>query len=200
MARRSGYVTYIDSGPAPLVNTLYWGPPVLPGLPQKALNVNLGPLTNVSSISLAQDALSTTLVETKVKDRITGQETPVLAILPTRPPLGLAPTALANAGALRTVSMRTSGLNTIQAFARAQAMLDASSDDALQVSGTLDSVKYNDVLKARGLVDLRGAGFSFDGTWLVRSVTHRIARGGYSQDFTLSRSELGALSPFVRVA
>jgi len=200
MARRVGYVTYIDAGPAPMMNTLYWGPPVMPGLPQKALNVNLGPLTNVTGISLSQDALSTTLVETKVKDRLTGQETPVLAIMPTRPPLGLLPTSVVNAGAQRTVSMRTSGLNAMQAFARAQGLLDASSDDAVQVSGTLDSVTYNDVLKARGLVDLRGAGFSFDGTWLVRSVSHNISRGGYTQDFTLSRSELGAVSPFVRVA
>src|SRR5206468_616620 len=86
MARRAGYVTYVESGPAPLVNTLYWGPPVVPGLPQKALSVNLGPVTNVTNLSLSQDALSSTLVETKVKDRLTGQETPVLAVMPTRPP------------------------------------------------------------------------------------------------------------------
>jgi hypothetical protein len=200
MAERHGYVTYIEAGPAPLSNTLYWGPPVLPGLPQPALNVNLGPLTNVGGVSFGQDALSTTLVKTAVKDRITGQEMPVLAIVPTRPPLGAIPTYATNATSLRTVSMETSGLNTMQAFARAQGMLDASADDAVRVSGTLDSVKYNDVLKARASVDLRGAGFSFDGTYQVRSVTHQISRGGYTQDFTLSRAELGALLPVVRVA
>jgi hypothetical protein len=198
MAKRSGYVTYVDAGPAPLTNTLYWGPPVRPDLPQKALNVNLGPVTNVTNVSLSHDALSTTLVETKVKDRLTGQEVPVLAILPTRPPLGLMPTALRNAGSLRKVSMETSGLNAIQAFARAQGMLDESTDDAVMVSGTLDSVKYNDVLRARAPVDLRGVGFSFDGSYLVRSVTHQISRGAYTQDFTLSRAELGAKLPFVR--
>jgi hypothetical protein len=172
----------------------------MPDLPQSALSVNMGPQTNVTNLSLAQDALSTTLVETKVKDRITGQDTPVLAIMPSRPPLGLVPTSIAQAGSQRTVGMSTSGLNIMQAFARAQGLLDESSDNAVTVSGTLDSLRYNDVLRARALVDLRGAGFSFDGTWLVRSVTHNIGRGAYTQDFTLSRSALGAMSPFVRVA
>ena len=200
MAGRYGFVTYIEAGPAPLSNTLYWGPPVRVGLPQKALNVNLGPITNVSSVSLSENLLASRLVATKVKDRLTGKDMPVLAIVPTRTPLGLVPTTLTNLSMTRQVGMETSGLNVMQALARAQGLLDASSDDAVMVSGTLDSVAYNDVLRARAQVDLRGAGISFDGTYVVRGVTHRIARGAYSQDFTLSRSELGALTPIVRVA
>ena len=87
-----------------------------------------------------------------------------------------------------------------QALGRAQAMLDASSDETISASGTLDSLKYNQVLKARQPVDLRGAGASFDGAYLVRSVTHNISQGNYTQDFTLSRNEIGAKSPVVRVA
>lgn len=200
MAGRYGFVTYIEAGPAPLSNMLYWGPPIRVGLPQKALNVNLGPITNVRSVLLSENLLASRLVATKVKDRLSGQDMPVLAIVPTRTPLGALPTTLTNLSMTRQVGMETSGLNVMQAFARAQGLLDASSDDAVTVSGTLDSVVYNDVLKARALVDLRGAGFSFDGRYVVRSVTHTIARGAYSQDFTLSRSELGALSPVVRVA
>ncbi len=96
--------------------------------------------------------------------------------------------------------METSGLSAMQALARAQGELDASSDDTITVTGSLDNVAYNDVLIARATVDLRGAGYSFDGSYMVRSVTHRIGRGGYTQDFTLYRSELGALLPVVRVA
>jgi hypothetical protein len=200
MAGRFGHVTYVEAGPVPYANRLYWGPPIRPAAPQKALNVNLGPLTNVSNISFADDALSTTLIESSVKDRITNKDIPVLAIVPTRTPLGLVPTTLARSGSTRVASIDTSGLNAMQAFARAQAALDASSDDAVTVTGTLDSLKYNDVLRAREPVDLRGAGVTFDGTYLVRSVTHRIARGSYTQDFSLSRAELGAKLPFVRVA
>lgn len=198
MAKRHGYVTYVEAGPAPFTNTVFWGPPIRPELPQCPLSVNLGPLTNVSNINLSQDALSTRLVEGLVKDRLTGKEVPVIAIFPTRPPLGLVPEAASNAGKLPKKPVETSGLSAAQALARAQAEVDLSSDDAITVSGTLDSVRYNDVLRARALVDLRGAGFSFDGTYRVRSVTHRIARGSYQQDFVLSRSETGAKLPVVR--
>jgi hypothetical protein len=52
-------------------------------------------------------------------------------------------------------------------------------------------------LRARGLVGVRGAGFAYDGNYFVRSVTHDIARGSYTQSFTLSREGTGALLPVV---
>ena len=198
MADDFGYVTYVKAGPVPLTNTLYWGPPVVPALPQKALNVNLGPQTNVSGVGFAHDGLAITLVNSTVKDAMTGTAMPVIAQLPTRPPLGLLPNALAEYPYLRTVGMDTTGLSTVEAFSRAQAILDRSTDDSISVTGTLDSLRYNDVLRARELVDLRGAGYSHDGTYLVRSVTHSIGRGRYTQAFNLSRAELAAKSPIVR--
>ena len=62
MAQRYGYVFYVTPGPAPLVNTAYWGPPVRVGLPQRALSVNMGPDTNVDAISFRYDALAPTMV------------------------------------------------------------------------------------------------------------------------------------------
>jgi hypothetical protein len=198
MARRHGYVTYVEAGPVPFVNRLYWGPPNRTELTQSALNVNLGPITNVTNAAVSHDALATELVQAKVKDRLTGEEVPVMALFPSRLPLGLVPEVLSNAGKLRTKPIPTSGLNAMQAIARAMAELDLSSDDAITVTGTLDSVRYNDVLRARAKVDLSGVGFSFDGTYDVRSVTHRIGGGRYDQEFVLGRGELGALVPFVR--
>ena len=144
-------------------------------------------------------ALATTTIETMVKDRITGQTIPVIALMPTRPPLGLVPEYVTHFGKQREVSIETSGLSFSQAMARAQAKLDRSSDDTITASGTLDSVKYNGVLRARATVDMRGAGFKHNGTYLVRSVTHNISAGNYTQDFTLSRAELGPKLPVVRV-
>jgi hypothetical protein len=200
MARRHGYVTYIEAGPAPFMNQLYWGPPNRTGLTQAALNINLGPITNVTSASIAHDGLATEMVQGKVKDRLTGEEVPVVAPMRTRPPLGLVPESVTNAGKARTKPIETSGLSAMQATARAMAEVDLCSDDAITITGTLDSVRYNDVLRARATVDVRGAGFTFDGTYDVRSVTHRIGRGRYDQDFVLGRAELGALVPFVRPA
>jgi hypothetical protein len=181
------------------MNRLYWGPPGILGLPQKTLSVNLGPETNVSNISFGHDALATTVVQGFVKDRLTGKTIPVLAMVPSRPPLGLVPENLTQFGKQRRIPILTSGLNMAQASARAQAVLDRSTDDTISASGTLDSLKYNTVLRARAPVDLRGAGASFSGSYLVRSVTHNISQGNYTQDFALSRNEIGPKSPNVRV-
>ena len=55
LAERHGYVFFIESGPAPFVNTLYFGPRIRPGIQQKTLSVNLGPETNVTDLSLTDN-------------------------------------------------------------------------------------------------------------------------------------------------
>ena len=198
LARHHGWVTYIEAGPGPGINAAYWGPPAILELQQKSLNVNLPPITNVTSFQAQQDALAPVAVESQVQDRLLGQTLPVAALFPLRPPLGAVPDAFVHAGKLRKKKILTSGLSAVQAAARAFAEADRGSDDANKLTGTLDSLRYNDVLRARAPVDVRGAGYTFDGKYLVRQVTHHIARGSYTQDFTLSRGETGALAPFVR--
>jgi hypothetical protein len=51
------------------------------------------------------------------------------------------------------------------------------------------------VLRARGVVGMRGAGWSYDGLWYVRKVEHELAMGGYGLGFTLAREGHGALTP-----
>jgi hypothetical protein len=58
-------------------------------------------------------------------------------------------------------------------------------------------LRYGRVLKARGLVGVRGAGDAFDGLYYVRSVTHSIKRGEYKQSFSLSRNGLLSVVPKV---
>jgi phage protein D len=82
-------------------------------------------------------------------------------------------------------------------MARAQAVTDASSDSVLSANGTLDALRYGGLLKPRGLVGLRGAGFTYDGSYYVKSVTHSISRGDYKQRFTITRDGLGSLTPAV---
>jgi hypothetical protein len=85
----------------------------------------------------------------------------------------------------------------MQALTQAQAETDSSTDNVITVSGELDAARYAALLKPRGLVGLRGAGYSFDGFYYVKSVTHNIRRGEYKQSFTLTREGLGAISPVV---
>jgi hypothetical protein len=199
MAERHGYVFYVEPGPAPFTNTAYWGPPMRLGVPQKALSVNLGPETNVNSVSFQSDANAPTLVAGQVQDRQTGQTMPVQTFASLRlPPLAAMPAILVNQPNVRTTRFDGSGLNTMQAFARAQGMTDASTDHVLTVTGELDAVRYGDTLKARGLVGLRGAGYSHDGLYYVKNVTHVLQRGDYKQRFTLTREGFGSTTPIVR--
>jgi hypothetical protein len=89
-------------------------------------------------------------------------------------------------------------LNYAQAFARAQATTNASMDNVLTASGAVDGARYGDVLEARGLVGVRGAGYNHDGLYYIKSVKHTISRGQYKQQFTLTREGVGATLPVVR--
>ena len=70
----------------------------------------------------------------------------------------------------------------------------ARSAEAVTATGSLNVVRYGQVLKARRLVGLRGVGDAFDGLYYVKSVTSKIKRGEFKQDFTLTRN--GLISTF----
>ncbi len=192
LAERHGYVFYITPGPAPLLNTAYWGPPDYLDISQPALSVNMGPYTNVNSINFQYNGLAPNKVTYKHNDteqtveRIT--RTPLLA----GKPAPLKRTAFFSG---------TDRLNTRQVEIRAQAMVNKSLDEVVTASGELDALAYGRLLQSRGKVDLRGVGQSYDGTYYVKSVSHKInVRGGeYKQSFSLTREGLGTLSPFVRI-
>jgi hypothetical protein len=195
MADRHGYVFYVSPGPAPFMNMAYWGPPPRLGVPQRALSVDFGPETNVDSISFRTNALAPTRVTGNIQDRTTNQAVPVQTFASTRPPLSSQPALLAQSS-VRTTQLRSSGLNAMQAFARAQGITDASTD-VLTAEGQLDALRYGDLLQPRGLAGLRGAGYAHDGFYYVKRVKHSIARGEYKQQFTLTREGSGSISPAV---
>ncbi len=196
MAQHYGYVFYIIPGPVPLSNTAYWGPPERIGIPQQALSVNMGPQSNVKSINFRNNALSPTLFSGNVQDSDTNQSMPVQTFTSTRPPLSSQPALLTQSCVRQRQFRAEAGLNTMQSFARVQGMTDASTD-VITVNGELDALRYGDLLQARGLVGLRGVGYNYDGKYYVKSVTHTIKKGEYSQRFSLTREGVGAISPVV---
>jgi hypothetical protein len=182
------------------MNFAYWGPPVRSGIPQRALSVNVGPETNVESINFSYNALAPTIVKDEIQDRLTNQKLPVITFIGTRmPPLALMPALPFNLPNVRTSLLDNAGngLNYMQAYARAQGVTDKSLDNVVTAQGELDALRYGDLLKPRALVGLRGAGFTYDGMYYVKSVSHAISKGQYKQRFTLAREGTGALTPVV---
>lgn len=201
LAAQHGYVFYVQPGPGYLVNTAYWGPPPRTGAPQRALTVDMGPATNVETISFQYDALAPTLVVGFVQDAITELDVPVATIGPsvTRlPPLASQPALPTNLPFARYRQFTGTGLNALQAYDCAQSVTDQSTDQVVTVQGTVDAVRYGAILQAPGIVGVRGAGYSYDGNYYVKRVSHKIRRGEYKQEFTLTREGVGSLVMEVR--
>ena len=192
MGERNGFVFYIE----PLTfgaNTAYWGVENRLGLPQPRLTLGQGASTNLKSLHFSQDALAPVSASGTFVEPITKTAIPI----PPLPSLRIPPLALSPTPAMRKVLMRdTSNQNPAQAATSALART-TNTPDAVTGEGEIDSVRYGSVLRARKLVNVRGAGLSYDGTYYVKRVTHTITRGDYKQSFAISREGTGALLPIV---
>lgn len=199
MGQRFGYVFYVEPGPLPGMNIAHWGPPARAGLPQRALTVNQGPEMNVDSISFAYNGLAPTIVKDEVLDRYTDTSIPVETFISLRlPPLAAMPALPFQLPNVRTSLLeQNTGLSVMEAYARAQGITDKSVDGVVTAQGELDALRYGDLLEARGIVGLRGAGFTYDGLYYVKSVSHAISKGQYKQRFSLTREGTGAITPVV---
>jgi hypothetical protein len=199
IGERFGHVFYVEAGPAPGANIAYWGPPKRAGLPQRALTVSMGPQTNVESINFTYNGLAATIVNDEIQDKDLNVKIPVMTFVSTRlPPLALMPALPFQLPNVRTELLdQGSGLTVMEAYSRAQGISDKSVDSVVTAQGELDALEYGGVLKPRGIVGVRGAGFTHDGLYYVKSVSHSISKGQYKQSFSLTREGTGPLTPVV---
>jgi hypothetical protein len=193
LAQRNGFVFYVE--PVTVgVNKAYFGVENRLSLPQPALSMNMGTHSNVNSLSFTQDALAPTgtqgsFVEPTMRITIPIPALPSLKI----PPLSVMPVAAQRTTIQRETASQNAGLAATTAVAAV-----TNAPDAVTGTGEVDAALYGNVLRARQLVGVRGVGFSYNGNYYVRRVTHHIEPGKYTQSFTLSREGTGALLPVVR--
>jgi hypothetical protein len=201
LAERHSFIFHIKPGPSPKQSTGYWGPLEYDGTPQKALTVNSGAATNVESFNVADDALKPTVVFGTVRKDNAAQVTPIdIAQSSFKTTLAKNSRLTSDPSFVRKLRLIYSGVSVAEAQAMAQSMTDRSTEQVLRVSGSLDTFRYGSLLKAPGIVGVRGAGYSYDGNYYVRQVTHRITRGEYKQDFVLTREGPGSKTQTVRTS
>jgi len=195
LARRNGYVFYIQPGPLPGQSVAYFGPDINVPVPQRALSVNMDAFTNVESLSFSLDGLAKKITILTILDPVT-HRIPIPIPLPNidilKPPLGLRPTPPAKI----EFHDNSARLNPTEAAREILSFL-MNNSTAISGNGTLDVLHYGQVLRARTLVGVRGAGLAYDGLYYVDSVTHNIKKGEYKQSFSLSRDGLISNTPMV---
>lgn len=199
LANRYGYVFTLRPGAVPLTNTAYWGPPKRVGIPAPALTVGNSTFVNVDQLVFMQDGRAAFQVSGLIPGPL--EETPALPILALEPTL-LPPLALKSPFPLSSLlGMRlptgSDGFDEIRAMGFAQGRVNKSSTAVARAEGELNVEKYGSILRAGGLVGVRGAGMTFDGNWSVEEVHHKLKRNEYRQAFKLARDGTEPLLPVV---
>lgn len=194
LATEVGHVFYIEPGPAPGTSIAYFGPEIKVGVPQPALNVDMGPHTNVESLSFSFDPTKGVLPVVLIQNQQTRVPIPlpIPNLNPLQPPLGAMSTTISNIKVLKDTAKMSPGKALSKGLTEA-----ARSQDSVTARGSLDVLRYGRVLKARQLVGVRGVGLAYDGLYFVKSVTHTLKAGEYKQSFELTRNGLISLTPTV---
>jgi hypothetical protein len=188
LAREAGYVFYVDPGPLVGQSIAYFGPDIRIPVPQPALNVDMDAHTNVESMSFSLDGLAKKILVYHVMDPATDKipiPIPVPNISILRPPMGLR-LPLPSKLEYQDDGTNDTTMKTIQKMLG----MTFNASDSVTVQGSLDVLRYGNILRSRMMVGVRGAGIAYDGLYYVNSVTHSIKRGEYKQNFELSRDGL----------
>ena len=192
LAERNGFVFYIE--PVTLgVNKAYWGVENRLGLPQPALSQDMGSMTNVKSLSFSQDALEPVSTEGVFVEPFFKLALPI----PSLPSLAIPPLALSPVSAVRKVKMRDTASQGPATAATRMLAVATNAPLAVTGEGEVDTIRYGSILRARRLVGVRGAGLSYDGFYTVQGVTHKVARGEFTQRFKIAREGTGTTTPVV---
>ena len=194
LATENGYVFYLIPGPLPGTSQAYWGPEVRIGVPQPALNVNMDSWTNVENLNFRYAPESAVTPIVYIQDETSGTTIPVPipAVNPLSPPMGLAIPIPQRTEQMNNTAKLTPSQALMQGFAKA-----TQTGDVVFGTGTVDVLRYGQILNSRQLVGVRGAGIAFDGLYYIESTTHTINKGKYKQSFQLKRNGLITNTPIV---
>ena len=197
LAERVGYTFYLQPGPVPGMSMAYWGPKLQMAIPFLAtpppLAIDWDGSSNVESLQFSFDGFKKTqlVVLVKIDDIPVPLPVPVPDVTPLSPPLGQKDPIPLKITPLEGLAIYSPLEAAVIALAKA-----ADSANVISGQGTLDVLRYGSILPARTVVQVRGAGITYDGEYFVSSVTHTIKPGSYKQSFTLQRNRLiGGTAP-----
>jgi hypothetical protein len=191
LADRVGYTFFLQPGPVMGASMAYWGPKLRAAIPfvppPSDLAIDSDGRSNMESLQFSFDGFKKTLfvIFKKVASLPIPLPIPIPDISPLSPPLGKKNPMPLKISPLTGLSK----LTPLQAAAIGLAQTSEAAN-VISGSGSLDVLRYGEILNARTIVRVRGAGITYDGEYFVNSVTHTIKPGSYKQSFTLLRNRL----------
>lgn len=192
LAKRNGFVFHVNPT-IPNVNEAVFGPELRVALPQPAFSINTITADNVTSLHFTNDGLAPVAVG---GGGFIEPVTKAIFPIPDLPSLRLPPLVLSPTPVKRKVLLRdTASELPSRAFLSSAATVTGSPEPVTGV-GEVDTAHYGSVLRARGLVGVRGVS-SYDGFYYLRQVTHHIEVGRYTQSFVMTREGTESISPVV---
>ena len=187
LAQRNGFVFFVDPQKFG-VNEAYFGPDKR-GAQQAPLLWSTSPRRNVVSLRASFDALAAVDVESLALDLDSKQARKIppttqfdsgLSVSPVRP--------------RRKVLHRSAAFLPEELVATTAAALIARAADPAGLEGSVDYLRYGEIMRPRSVVKVMGTGNDYEGEYFVRRVTHVIEKGSYTQSFTLGRNSTGPRS------
>jgi hypothetical protein len=156
---------------------------------QGILSVNMGPETNVNTFRSRYEMLRP--VTARVASLDIESQSDQAASVDSSALNDLGGQSLIGEDRPRKVLISETGLSqTGELQTMLQALVDHSSW-AIMAEGELNTVAYENVLRANSPIMVRGIGRQFSGTYYVEKVLHVINGDGYIQRFALRRNALG---------
>lgn len=190
LAGRNCFELYIQPAPVIGADVGHFHRPLTNASPQGVLSIDFGKQTNLSDFSVSNDMLRPASVAGSTIDPTTRAPIPSHAPVSTELPMGREPALnrFILPPAIRCTSTDAANPSEaqMQAFARA-----TCSSRAITARGEVDGLKYTRALLAGLPVLVRGAGQQHSGLYYVQTVTHKISRDNYTQNFTAWRNAVG---------
>jgi Phage tail baseplate hub (GPD) len=188
LARRNGFDCFVQPEALTGLDMGYFQPPTLVGLPQAVLSVNMGELSNVAGFNVHYDMLRPTTAVASSLDIATKSPQPAVAPVALQIPLGLEGTLMRVIPPPIVRPAETAQMRSPELQAVAQGIVDQSTWAVIaegQVGSDLG------VLRPGKIVNVRGAGRVFNGSYYVTRVMHSITKENYVQKFQAKRNAVG---------
>jgi hypothetical protein len=200
LAQRNGFECYVQPQPQSGVDVGYFGPAQnVPGPPAAVLNVRMGQETNVSDFRIHYDmARPTTAIASGLDVKTLSSfvspalrpatAPPMAGLYPFGAPMGVDDTVTRSFGPSSQPLVMPTGTGQFMPpglQAAAQAIVNRSSW-AIVAEGTVGSEVG--ILYPGGIVNVRGVGVAFNGSYYVTRVAHTIDYSSYVQKFEARRN------------